>query len=1018
MVYKSSSLTGSSSGSGGGGAGIVSINSDTTPAQLIVQGAGISVSTIAGTTTITNTSAGSAGVSSVFGRTGVVSANYGDYNFNLISGTSAVSQGGTGRSSLTSHAVLLGEGAVTAVGFATTGNAARLLIDQGNADPAFFPISGDSSMTSTGVMVNLAVHGVTYPSSPSTNTVPVVTSSNVVTYEAVPNAALANSSVTINGVGGTAGGGAVALGASITLGMATNAANTLAGYNGSGVFSDVAIGSNLSLSGGILSGTGGGGGSTSLNAYSLLGNNTNATANGISVQNFFLGTPGFSTSGYTYGQITAITNNFAEFSIQNTNNGANASSDYIVTSDDGNDTTHYIDLGKNNSVSGIAPFTNAHAGYLYDIDNELNIGALGASGTINFYTTGGTSPVSAAQITLTQGLGVASTISGLYTKQPCRLASLIPLTATYVNGNAGVGATLTNSGTQTALVVDGKSAALTNRIMVPLQASNPQNGIYTVTNTGSVSTNWVLTRATDFDGSNFGQIAQGVPIDIFDGSTLAGVFFVQTGAGPFTLGTTPITFVQNSAGALSPGALGGSATQLQYNNTSALGGVATTAVAASGAVSWGSNGTYVGAITSNIGSIAINGIKTPTAPTVVVNSGSGTNLFYYIVAEDAGGNRTSISPASTVASSSATPNNTVSWTAVTNATKYYVLRSAGGTTNGSLTGVVVGTTLAPTVTLNDTVAPGSLTNLVVPPINMTGWLQLGNGSIPVGVYFDDTASNSWGITAGNGEFDILNYSGKGPNLAGAGTTLLKINNVGSVLSNLTSGNFGIGSFGSPDTILARDAAGVWGNRNGINACGFNTYNTFTSTTNYERFGISWASNACTIGTQVGTSGTLRQCIFQAGANVAFTAKATQTVDIMTLQDNNSNLLYSHDKLGRPYTGNTTPTITVGAGAGSGGSPSASISGTDVNGVITVVSGTVIPTSPGTIFIVTFSTPYASAVKTISLTPANQNAAALGAASTVFVDIASISAISFAGKVGSGGITGIGTTFQWYYNTLG
>lgn len=43
----------------------------------------------------------------------------------------------------------------------------------------------------------LAVNGVSYPNGASTNTVPVVTSSNVITYEAVPNAALVNSSITI-----------------------------------------------------------------------------------------------------------------------------------------------------------------------------------------------------------------------------------------------------------------------------------------------------------------------------------------------------------------------------------------------------------------------------------------------------------------------------------------------------------------------------------------------------------------------------------------------------------------------------------------------------------------------------------------------------------------------------------------------------------------------------------------------------------------------------------------------------
>jgi len=201
---------------------------------------------------ILNGTVGPAPVTSVFSRTGAVTAQWNDYNFNLVGGTAAVSQGGTGQTSLTAHSVLLGEGAVTAVGFATTGTAARILIDQGVADPKFFSISGDASLASTGALTNLAVHGVTYPANPNTNTVPVVTSSNTITYETVPNAALTNSAITIGAQTGLAGGGSVALGSAITLSLATSVANTLAGYNSSGVFSDVSIGTNLNLVAGVL----------------------------------------------------------------------------------------------------------------------------------------------------------------------------------------------------------------------------------------------------------------------------------------------------------------------------------------------------------------------------------------------------------------------------------------------------------------------------------------------------------------------------------------------------------------------------------------------------------------------------------------------------------------------------------------------------------------------------------------------------------------------------------------------
>ncbi len=87
-------------------------------------------------------------------------------------------------------------------------------------------------------------------------------------------------------------------------------------------------------------------------------------------------------------------------------------------------------------------------------------------------------------------------------KDGVRYATTEALSATYSNGSSGVGATLTNSGTLAALIVDGSSVAVGNRILVKNQVSSPQNGIYTVTNAGSTTVPWVLTRATDADSSS------------------------------------------------------------------------------------------------------------------------------------------------------------------------------------------------------------------------------------------------------------------------------------------------------------------------------------------------------------------------------------------------------------------------------------------------------------------------------------------------------------------------------------
>jgi fibronectin-binding autotransporter adhesin len=68
--------------------------------------------------------------------------------------------------------------------------------------------------------------------------------------------------------------------------------------------------------------------------------------------------------------------------------------------------------------------------------------------------------------------------------------------------NSGVGATLTNSGAQAALTVDGIALSSTDRVMVRLQTNGAENGVYVVTDVGSIITNWVLTRATDSNQVN------------------------------------------------------------------------------------------------------------------------------------------------------------------------------------------------------------------------------------------------------------------------------------------------------------------------------------------------------------------------------------------------------------------------------------------------------------------------------------------------------------------------------------
>jgi hypothetical protein len=127
------------------------------------------------------------------------------------------------------------------------------------------------------------------------------------------------------------------------------------------------------------------------------------------------------------------------------------------------------------------------------------------------------------------------------------------LNATYNQpggAGVGVGATLTNAGTQVALTIDGVLMTVGKRVLIYNQTSAFQNGVYTVTTVGDGSTNWVLTRATDADTyapSSPNSLGQGDAFFVTNGDTGAGEGYVCTTVGVITFGVTAITFSQFSS---------------------------------------------------------------------------------------------------------------------------------------------------------------------------------------------------------------------------------------------------------------------------------------------------------------------------------------------------------------------------------------------------------------------------------------------------------------------------------------
>jgi hypothetical protein len=135
---------------------------------------------------------------------------------------------------------------------------------------------------------------------------------------------------------------------------------------------------------------------------------------------------------------------------------------------------------------------------------------------------------------------VDSVASGITFLDSALLGTTAALTATYANGVAGVGATLTNSGVQAPLDIDGQTVVLGDRILVKNQVAQEENGVYEVTDVGTIATNWELTRTTDFDQP--AEIIAGSIVSVLQGATNAETFWAQT-QNITTIGTDPLIFI-------------------------------------------------------------------------------------------------------------------------------------------------------------------------------------------------------------------------------------------------------------------------------------------------------------------------------------------------------------------------------------------------------------------------------------------------------------------------------------------
>jgi hypothetical protein len=211
----------------------------------------------------------------------------------------------------------------------------------------------------------------------------------------------------------------------------------------------------------------------------------------------------------------------------------------------------------NTQVSGLGTMSTQNANNVAVTGGAINGTTIGAStaaaGTFTSVTTTSgtisTAPVNATDI-VNKTYVDALIASGIHFHQPVRVESPINLNATYNNGTAGVGATLTNAGTQAALVIDGITMVVADRVLIYEQTNETQNGIYVVTSVGSGVSNWVLTRASDADTyviNSAAGLSEGSTVFVQEGTTGAGETYTCNTSGVIVFGTTNITFAQISS---------------------------------------------------------------------------------------------------------------------------------------------------------------------------------------------------------------------------------------------------------------------------------------------------------------------------------------------------------------------------------------------------------------------------------------------------------------------------------------
>jgi hypothetical protein len=486
-------------------------------------------------------------------------------------------------------------------------------------------------------------------------------------------------------------------------------------------------------------------------------------------------------------------------------------------------------------VSGLEVFITQPAEeaiYLNQATGKVEIGGNGTN--VVTFTEINTTNLTANTVTLTAGTITTNAanatditnktyVDGLFSTgityhEPVLVESPTALIATYNQpGGAGngVGATLTNSGANVALSIDGVSLSNTARVLVYQQSNAVHNGVYTVTNAGAPDAPgpgaaWVLTRATDADTYGVGdpnKLGQGDAFFVQDGNTGAGETYILNTVGTITFGSTNLTFAQISSAQIYAAGTGLNLSNLTFSiaNTTVVSGLygdsATVPV-----IEVNAQGQLTSAANSaiNVSNITV-GTLDNARTTATSSNGAST-----IVARDSNGDFTANTITATTSNATTFNGTTGNFTSITGNAIALTAINASNITSGTLDNArTTGNTAnsASTIVLRD--ASGDFGSNVI-----TASLFSGDGS---GI----NAINASNISSGT--------------IANARTTAASANGAATIVLRDSSGSFSVGG------ITATSISG-----NGVAISAINASNLTSGTIDNARTSAATANGASTI----------------------------------------------------------------------------------------------------------------------------------------------------------------------------